>query len=60
MASPAAANNRAGVFQTPKGPPTDDYINQTPLPNVRSLTPSAGAGAAGVPNPCRRKRRAYR
>jgi cytochrome c oxidase subunit 2 len=29
----------------PKGPAVDKYIDETPLPNVRSLTPAQGVGA---------------
>jgi hypothetical protein len=30
------------------GQPVDDYITQTPYPNVRSLTPSQGVGSQGA------------
>jgi cytochrome c oxidase subunit 2 len=45
---PGGGEQAGGVSQTPAGPPAGDYVNQTPLPNVRSLTPSAGAGAPGA------------
>jgi len=45
---PGGGEQAGGIAPTPPGPPVDDYITRTPLPNVRSLTPAQGAGAPGA------------
>jgi cytochrome c oxidase subunit 2 len=42
---PGGGEQAGGITNLPKGPPVDDYISQTPLPNVRSLTPAQGVGS---------------
>jgi cytochrome c oxidase subunit 2 len=45
---PGGGEQAGGASTPPSSLSPGDYVTQTPSPNVRSLTPSAGIGAAGA------------
>jgi cytochrome c oxidase subunit II len=44
---PGGGEQAGGIAPTPPGPPAGDYISQTKIPNIRSLTPAQGVGSQG-------------